>query len=282
MLRLAFDIGGTFTDYVLQDIETGRIRIWKVPTTREPAHRRAGDDRGKDFRRRAVVRPGLRASFTPRRPRPTPFSSAKVRAYRLGHHGGISRCHPDRAPEAVRHERPLSREAGAAGRPRRTFSPSRSAPPPTAASSSPFDEDGARAVAREIAAERLRVRRRDVPPLLRQSRCTSAAWRRSCASAASTSRCRATSRRNSVNTSASARRWPTPMCGHWSGSYLDSLNVSLREKGFRSELAIMQSNGGLVSSELAREHPVRDRRIGAGRRRLDVRRCRPPSSATIM
>ncbi len=37
MLRLAFDIGGTFTDYVLQDQSTGRIRIWKVPTSREPA-----------------------------------------------------------------------------------------------------------------------------------------------------------------------------------------------------------------------------------------------------
>src|SRR5271165_4667255 len=36
-LRLAFDIGGTFTDYVLQDQRTGRVRIWKVPTTREPA-----------------------------------------------------------------------------------------------------------------------------------------------------------------------------------------------------------------------------------------------------
>ena len=37
MLRLAFDIGGTFTDYVLHDQSTGRIRIWKVPTSREPA-----------------------------------------------------------------------------------------------------------------------------------------------------------------------------------------------------------------------------------------------------
>lgn len=38
MLRLAFDIGGTFTDFVLQNSETGRISIWKVPTTpREPA-----------------------------------------------------------------------------------------------------------------------------------------------------------------------------------------------------------------------------------------------------
>ena len=36
MQRLAFDIGGTSTDFVLHDESTGRIRIWKVPTTREP------------------------------------------------------------------------------------------------------------------------------------------------------------------------------------------------------------------------------------------------------
>ena len=37
MLSLAFDIGGTFTDYVLQDQDTGRVRIWKALTTHEPA-----------------------------------------------------------------------------------------------------------------------------------------------------------------------------------------------------------------------------------------------------
>ena len=35
MLQLAFDIGGTFTDLVLLDTETGQIDIWKVPTTPE-------------------------------------------------------------------------------------------------------------------------------------------------------------------------------------------------------------------------------------------------------
>jgi N-methylhydantoinase A len=38
MLQIAFDIGGTFTDFVLRDTESGRVQIWKVPTTpREPA-----------------------------------------------------------------------------------------------------------------------------------------------------------------------------------------------------------------------------------------------------
>ncbi len=38
MIEVAFDIGGTFTDFVLRDTETGRTDIWKVPTTsRHPA-----------------------------------------------------------------------------------------------------------------------------------------------------------------------------------------------------------------------------------------------------
>ena len=48
--------------------------------------------------------------------------------------------------------------------------------------------------------------------------------------------------------------------------YLDGLNGSLREKGFQSQLAIMQSNGGLVSSELARSYPIRIVESGTGRR----------------
>lgn len=38
MLQLAFDIGGTFTDFVLCDSKTGKLVVWKVPTTpAEPA-----------------------------------------------------------------------------------------------------------------------------------------------------------------------------------------------------------------------------------------------------
>jgi N-methylhydantoinase A len=37
-MQLAFDIGGTFTDFALRDTETGIVKIWKVPTTpRAPA-----------------------------------------------------------------------------------------------------------------------------------------------------------------------------------------------------------------------------------------------------
>lgn len=37
-MQLAFDIGGTFTDFALRDLESGLVKIWKVPTTpRAPA-----------------------------------------------------------------------------------------------------------------------------------------------------------------------------------------------------------------------------------------------------
>ena len=38
MLRIAFDIGGTFTDFVLEDGRSGTLQFHKVPTTpRDPA-----------------------------------------------------------------------------------------------------------------------------------------------------------------------------------------------------------------------------------------------------
>lgn len=33
MMQIAFDIGGTFTDFALRDLDTGAVTVWKVPTT---------------------------------------------------------------------------------------------------------------------------------------------------------------------------------------------------------------------------------------------------------
>ena len=33
MMRVAFDIGGTFTDFVLEDVRAGHLKFHKVPTT---------------------------------------------------------------------------------------------------------------------------------------------------------------------------------------------------------------------------------------------------------
>ncbi len=37
MLQIAFDIGGTFTDFAVCDTRDGRVQIWKVPTSLAPA-----------------------------------------------------------------------------------------------------------------------------------------------------------------------------------------------------------------------------------------------------
>jgi N-methylhydantoinase A len=39
--------------------------------------------------------------------------------------------------------------------------------------------------------------------------------------------------------------------------HLERLESSLAQSGLRSRLAIMQSNGGIISSDLARRHPIR-------------------------
>ncbi|MGE0522885.1 MAG: hydantoinase/oxoprolinase family protein [Variibacter sp.] len=36
MIQIAFDIGGTFTDFVLRDSRSGEVKIWKVPTSKSP------------------------------------------------------------------------------------------------------------------------------------------------------------------------------------------------------------------------------------------------------
>ena len=41
------------------------------------------------------------------------------------------------------------------------------------------------------------------------------------------------------------------------GDYLDRIQSLLEQNGYRAPLSIMQSNGGLVTPALARQHPVR-------------------------
>ena len=59
------------------------------------------------------------------------------------------------------------------------------------------------------------------------------------------------------------------------GGYVSSLKASLGNIGFRGDLAIMRSNGGVMTPEVATERPVammesgpgrRHHRLGAGRR----------------
>lgn len=43
-MQLAFDIGGTFTDFALHDMETGVVKVWKVPTTPRALGKAVTDD----------------------------------------------------------------------------------------------------------------------------------------------------------------------------------------------------------------------------------------------
>ncbi len=43
-MQLAFDIGGTFTDFALRDTKTGLVRVWKVPTTARAPAKAVTDD----------------------------------------------------------------------------------------------------------------------------------------------------------------------------------------------------------------------------------------------
>ena len=57
MMEIAFDIGGTFTDFVLRDAASGRTEIWKVPTTSGDPSRAVLDGLRGRFRDTAL-RPG--------------------------------------------------------------------------------------------------------------------------------------------------------------------------------------------------------------------------------
>lgn len=57
MMEIAFDIGGTFTDFVLRDTATGHTEVWKVPTTsKQPA--RAVLDGLRERIDRGTLKPG--------------------------------------------------------------------------------------------------------------------------------------------------------------------------------------------------------------------------------
>ena len=120
-MEIAFDIGGTFTDFVLRDARTGQTEIWKVPTTsRDPAQ---------------AVLNGLRERFGGSDLRPAEVGKA-LHATTIATNAILERKGARTAllttagfrdilligrPEALRHEQPPSRQAEAAGAPRGHF-----------------------------------------------------------------------------------------------------------------------------------------------------------------
>ncbi len=66
------------------------------------------------------------------------------------------------------------------------------------------------------------------------------------------------------------------------GGYVASLNASLADVGFRGDLSIMHSNGGVMTPEVATARPVAMMESGPGRRhhRLGARSARSSASPT--
>jgi N-methylhydantoinase A len=254
MLRLAFDIGGTFTDYVLQDQETGRIRIWKVPTTPEPA---LGVERtlaekiaagelsfeqvssvihATTVATNAIIeRKGARTAF---------ITTAGFRDVILI--GRQKRY--DMNDLYLDKPAPLVERSDIFTVAERTAADGRIV--------KPFDEIGARVVAQKIRASGYDsvavmflhsyinpAHERRMAEILRESNLDVTL------SSDVSPKFREYERASTTVANAYVR----PLVAR----YLDRLTGSLEKKGFRSQLAVMQSNGGIVSSDLARSHPVR-------------------------
>jgi N-methylhydantoinase A len=254
MLRLAFDIGGTFTDYVLEDRSFGRIRIWKVPTTHEPArgvettlaHMIAAGEltfeqvtsviHATTVATNAILeRKGARVAFITTAGFRDVILIGRQKRY------DMNDLYLDKPKPLVERSDIFTVEERTAGDGRIV---------------KPLDEAGAAAVVQQIRSRGYEavavmflhsysnpVHERRMGELLRQARLDATL------SSDVSPKFREYERASTTVTNAYVR----PLVGR----YLDALDRSLSEKGFGAQLAIMQSNGGLVSSELARRYPVR-------------------------
>jgi N-methylhydantoinase A len=254
MLRLAFDIGGTFTDYVLQDQKTGRIRIWKVPTTPEPAlgvettlaeRIDAGElsfeqvssvIHATTVATNAIIeRKGARTAF---------ITTAGFRDVILI--GRQKRY--DMNDLYLEKPAPLVDRSDIFTVEERTAADGRIV--------KPFDEIGARAVAQQIRTSgydsvAVMFLHSYINPM--HERRMAEILRECNVDVTLSSDVSPKFREYERASTTVANAYVRPLVAR----YLDSLNSSLEEKGFRSQLAIMQSNGGIVSSDLARSYPIR-------------------------
>jgi N-methylhydantoinase A len=254
MLRLAFDIGGTFTDYALQDLSTGRIRIWKVPTTPEPA-------RGVETTLAETIAAGelsfedvagvihattvaTNAILERKGARTALITTAGFRDVILI---GRQKLY-DMNDLYLQKPEPLVDRADIFTVEERSAADGRIV--------KALDEDGARGVARAIKAGGYQ----SVAVMFLHSYINPAHERRMAdilraagidvtLSSDVSPKFREYERASTTVANAYVR----PLVA----GYLDALDRSLAQKGFGSQLAIMQSNGGLVSSALARRYPVR-------------------------
>jgi N-methylhydantoinase A len=254
MLRLAFDIGGTFTDYVLQDQRTGRVRIWKVPTTREPAvgvetllaeKIAAGElsfEQVSSVIHATTV--ATNAILERKGARTALITTAGFRDIILI--GRQKRY--DMNDLYLEKPAPLVDRSDIFTVEERIAADGRIV--------KPFDETGARAVAQRIkaagyASVAVMFLHSYVNP--QHERRMAEILRDSSIDISLSSDVSPKFREYERASTTVANAYVRPLVKR----YLDSLDRSLEQKAFRSRLAIMQSNGGVVSSDLARSYPIR-------------------------
>ena len=242
MLRLAFDIGGTFTDYVLQDTATGRTRIWKVPTTVDPARAAAtlwdkiaaGELSFADVS--AVIhattiatnaileRKGARTAFV------TTAGFRDVLLIGRQKRYDMNDLHLEKPKAPGRSRRHLHRGGADRGRRPRRQAAGRGGARPARR----LKQAGYRSVA-VMFLHSYAMRR------------TSSAWPISCrkksADVTLSSEVSPKFREYERASTTVANAYVQPLVAR----YLDALDGSMREKGLAAPLTIMQSNGGLVS-----------------------------------
>ena len=257
MLQLAFDIGGTFTDFALCDTATGQLEVWKILTTQDEPARAVIDSLAARIAADALVanhvtgvlhattiatnaileRKGSRTALITTRG----FRDVLIIGRQKRH--DTNNLHLDKPV-------PLIERADIFEVPERVA--------PDGAVISAFDE----AVARETATRVRDGGYRSVAVAFLHAY-ANAAHEQAMAEilaevapevAVTLSSALSPKFREYERTStAVANAYVKPLVA----SYVASLEAALGRLGIGAELAIMQSNGGLVSGELARASPIR-------------------------
>lgn len=256
-MQLAFDIGGTFTDFALRDTKTGVVKIWKVPTTpRAPAkavtddlnkRQAAGEFDGKDIddvlhattiaTNAILERKGSRVALVTTKGFRDVLLIGRQKRY------DTNNLHLDKP-------QPLT--------PRANIFEVTERLAPDGSVITPLDEAEAESLAKQLATEGFDA----VAVVLLHAYANPVHERRVgeildkhlSGKVVSLSSIISPKFREYERTSTTvANAYVAPLVD----TYLTSLEASLGHLDVTANLSVMQSNGGLVSSELARSFPIR-------------------------
>ena len=254
MSRIAgIDVGGTFTDLILVDDDSGEVRIAKVPTT--VANQADGVLAALDAARRRSARARSHRSW--HHDHHQCDARAQDRHGRPDHDARLSRRARARPPDpadAVRPEGPLRAADRARFAPRGRRAHRRRRRGPRAA------RRGAGRGSGQAACSRSAPRASSSTSCTATSiRCTRRAPPRSPARSGrtATSRPGTTSSPNFASTSAARPPPSTPRCSPCCIATSSGCRPSCAARGFARELLVMQGNGGTVSSRIVAEHAGR-------------------------